>query len=268
MSDEKPYEVGYKKPPAEHRFKAGKSGNPRGRPKGAKSKAKIVKQADLQRMILEEAYREVEVPTSNGTEKMAVAQLGIRALCAKAAKGDVRAQKLLLEHLPAAERDREQLRAEVVEAMREYAEIEKRRIAEAKRAGRRYDPSGPHPDDLEFDPLTGDVSVRGPATRKCRKLLKEARKEVARLRRLFEQLRQIAQNSYSEKIKAELNYWADIGEGHYVQRMDEMAPLARAWPRHWPPKSEVEGHNAAIARIGDTPDYAQDYVIELKERSA
>ncbi|MFZ3585531.1 DUF5681 domain-containing protein, partial [Loktanella sp. DJP18] len=32
------YSVGYAKPPESSRFKKGKSGNPKGRPKGAKSK--------------------------------------------------------------------------------------------------------------------------------------------------------------------------------------------------------------------------------------
>lgn len=37
MSDEKKdYEVGYGKPPKRTRFKKGQSGNPKGRPKGAK----------------------------------------------------------------------------------------------------------------------------------------------------------------------------------------------------------------------------------------
>lgn len=30
------YEVGYGRPPEQHRFKRGQSGNPRGRPKGAR----------------------------------------------------------------------------------------------------------------------------------------------------------------------------------------------------------------------------------------
>lgn len=34
------YEVGYAKPPTEHRFRKGASGNPSGRPKGAKNKPK------------------------------------------------------------------------------------------------------------------------------------------------------------------------------------------------------------------------------------
>src|SRR5690606_35482513 len=56
------YDVGYAKPPAEHRFRKGQSGNPGGRPKGAVNKPKIdtsYGQMPTAQYLREEAYRTV-----------------------------------------------------------------------------------------------------------------------------------------------------------------------------------------------------------------
>lgn len=49
------YEVGYGKPPEDTRFRKGQSGNPRGRPKGAKNKLPALNEERMKTIILEEA---------------------------------------------------------------------------------------------------------------------------------------------------------------------------------------------------------------------
>ena len=48
------YEVGYGKPPQNTRFKPGQSGNPKGKPKGAKNLATIVDKAIKERVVVNE----------------------------------------------------------------------------------------------------------------------------------------------------------------------------------------------------------------------
>jgi Family of unknown function (DUF5681) len=50
------YEVGYCKPPVQHRFAKGQSGNPKGGPRKRKDDAHEEK---IKSLIIDEAYREV-----------------------------------------------------------------------------------------------------------------------------------------------------------------------------------------------------------------
>lgn len=49
------YTVGYLKPPREGQFKKGKSGNPRGRPKGARSFSTLLSQALMDKVVVKES---------------------------------------------------------------------------------------------------------------------------------------------------------------------------------------------------------------------
>lgn len=81
------YVVGYKKPPAEHQFQQGVSGNPNGRKRGAKG---------LKTILRDELKTKVLVTESGKTKKIAKAQVLIMTLMNKALKGDMRAMEQVI----------------------------------------------------------------------------------------------------------------------------------------------------------------------------
>ncbi len=95
MQPEHAYEVGYGKPPLATRFRPGQSGNPQGRPRGAKSVATSV----------DEALNERVSVTENGKRrKITKRQAMFKQLANRAAQGDHKATQLLLGYLQDIER--------------------------------------------------------------------------------------------------------------------------------------------------------------------
>src|SRR5258705_13111656 len=92
------YEVGYGKPPRDTRFKKGQSGNPRGRPPGAKNL----------KTLLSEALNEMVVVTENGgRRKVTKRRAIITQLVNRSATADFRAIKILLDIVRDIERQSE-----------------------------------------------------------------------------------------------------------------------------------------------------------------
>lgn len=81
------YEVGYAKPPKASRFQPGKSGNPNGRPRKAKSINALLEQALSSPVTITEHGKQMTV------EQRTVL---IKALVARAIKGDMRANTIVL----------------------------------------------------------------------------------------------------------------------------------------------------------------------------
>ena len=81
------YRVGYCRPPFHTRFEPGKSPNPAGRPRGSKG---------LGAELRSELDERVSVTLEGRTRRFSKRRLIIKALAAKAAKGDVRAAEKLL----------------------------------------------------------------------------------------------------------------------------------------------------------------------------
>lgn len=85
MSDD--YQVGYGKPPRHSRFAPGKSGNPRGRPRGSRGL-----KTDLMAELSARHTIQINGKPVRGNRQ----QLMLRTLATRAASGDLKAQALLL----------------------------------------------------------------------------------------------------------------------------------------------------------------------------
>ena len=84
-----PYEVGYGRPPKATRFKPGKSGNPGGRPEGlraSKSRIADVVVEKMKALVLEEAYRPIQIRDGDQLVELPVMQAVLRSEALQAAK--------------------------------------------------------------------------------------------------------------------------------------------------------------------------------------
>ena len=129
--------IGYRRPPKHSRFKPGKSGNPRGRPKGGKSVGDIVT------IVMS---RKVSVTENGATRRVSAIEAIFHRLRSEALRGDKAALKILL---PLLERYAEagegalgakELMAEDLEVLARYAKAvgaapEEARSAEATEPG-------------------------------------------------------------------------------------------------------------------------------------
>jgi hypothetical protein len=84
------YDIGYRRPPETGRFKKGKSGNPKGRPKGSTNFLTILEQELSQSIVVNE----------NGKKKtMTRMQAMVKRIVAGALQGDLKALMTLFEIL-------------------------------------------------------------------------------------------------------------------------------------------------------------------------
>jgi hypothetical protein len=81
------YEVGYGKPPEHSRFAKGRSGNPKGRPRGIKN---------LKADLIEELQERIQIRENDRAIRISKQRALVKTLLARTLKGDMRAASTLL----------------------------------------------------------------------------------------------------------------------------------------------------------------------------
>jgi hypothetical protein len=164
-TDEPSYEVGFRKPPVASRFKPGQSGNPRGRPKGARSKRPALNEERLKTIIIDEAYRTIKVSEGRRQITIPMAQAVIRALAVNAARGQLRSQRMFATLLSEVESANKALWDEWLQTAIEYKVGWEQELERRASLGISGAEPLPHPDDIVIDSRTGQVIVKGPRTK-------------------------------------------------------------------------------------------------------
>lgn len=137
------YEVGYRKPPKRTQFRPGQSGNPQGRPKGAKN---------LKADLVEELNQKIVIREGERSRKVTKQRAFVKSMVNGAIKGNARATTSMLSTMlrlldtgERADEIEEPLVEDELEIMEAFTDSIRRRINDRK-AGENED------DEVEGDP--------------------------------------------------------------------------------------------------------------------
>lgn len=200
--------VGYGRPPIAHRFKPGQSGNPRGRPRGSQNKFPAPSEERLKSLILEEAYRHIQITEGSGQVSIQMAKAIVRSIAVNAAKGQARAQKLFTDLLTQTEKANKALYDEATQTAIEYKIEWERVLLERRRLNIEVPDPIPHPDDIQIDYSTGMVSLKGPMDKNQKEKWQKLRKRSVDIQEEIKELKTIladlSQRDIHPIIKAEI----------------------------------------------------------------
>jgi len=253
--DNRPRSTNYRKPPIEHQFKKGKSGNPNGRPKKKATQPGFGALgggiADrLVAMALDEATRPVTVREGDKISEIPAMQALFRTMFRAAAQGDTKAGRQLLEVIARVESGRTGVALEMLEHALQYKEKHLPTFELHERLG--CDPPDiyPHPDDIIIDGATGEVKIDGPATKEQAGVHKALREQATKsMRRYFEVEAALEKDPTNYELRQEFKelkpYQDFLKQDSERNTRHEALRLSRRALRPKPPEAEDDTSDQA-----------------------
>ncbi len=169
--DDDEVKLGYKNPPPWSRFKKGRSGNPKGRPRKKPTPLpQAPNESAADDVLRAELVRKIRVNDVNGSSELDLLRVIIKAQANQAAKGNVYAQREILKQARALEeRDAareaadEDQRRRIFKAFIAWRKDQQELWTEAERKGIEPTEPWPHPDDMHVNKVTLATRIHGPS---------------------------------------------------------------------------------------------------------
>jgi hypothetical protein len=200
--------VHYRNPPAEHRFKPGTSGNPKGRPKKKpvlSFNASNVSMFDRNdQVLLEVVSRPIMLREGAKTESVSGLEALYRSMLRNAAEGDAATGRILLQLIEKAESRRAAYQQELLAGAMQHLETWNEIFYERELQGLPPPDVYPHPAHIEINRSMGQVIFHGPVTRAdaaSDKALDEL--TITKVSRLWEVEEELAADPRNAALKAE-----------------------------------------------------------------
>ena len=246
--------VGYGRPPAEHRFQKGRSGNPGGRPRRSKNEPKQFDPAcqPTDNLILEEAYRRVTIREGERTIELPAIQAAVRALAISAMKGSRLSQRALAELVRTVEERKTTEHNTALENAFDYKLQWKKELDRRRSLGSNLPDPVPHPNDIIIDWQSGHVKIEGPLD-DAQKLSWDER--LARRAEAQDEVNAFAERHRKARADNAKLMWRL--EWHFEQRIFDI--INDSLPARYKAKLENRSYSEGASREGKAlAEFAQD----------